>query len=142
MSAWTGIIIGGVAGGLLGFAATKFLLKSKTPDVGVIGAAAAAGALAGGALTATPATAATSPTLHMLSLAHGDTTIATKIGDVVDLLPAAGLTVTAIDAHGSDAVVIASVNPATVNAVKLGGALLAVTLSDASKVNVKVTVAA
>jgi hypothetical protein len=140
MSAWTGIIIGGIVGGGLGFVATKFLLKK--PDAGVIGAAAAAGALAGGALTATPATASTSPTLHRLSLAHGDTTLATKIGDVVDLLPAAGLAVTAINAHDSDAVVVASVNPATVNAVKLGGALLAVTLSDTSKVNVKVTVAA
>ncbi len=140
MSAWTGIIIGGIVGGGLGFVATKFLLKK--PDVGVIGAAAAAGALAGGALTATPATASTAPTLHMLSLANGDTTIATKIGDVVDLLPAAGLAVTAINTHGSDAVVVASVNPATINAVKLGGALLAVTLSNASVVNVKVTVAA
>ena len=54
MTAWTGISVGGVLGGVL-----VFILTRKKPDVGVIGAAAAAVALIGGAITAKPASAET-----------------------------------------------------------------------------------
>lgn len=56
MTAWTGIFIGGALGGVAGF------LLSKR-DLGVTGAAAAAGALIGGAITAAkPAATAQSST--------------------------------------------------------------------------------
>lgn len=59
MNAWVGLIGGGVIGGVLGYTLTKSLLKR--PDIGVTGAAMAAGALIGGAMTApTPSTQQTS----------------------------------------------------------------------------------
>jgi hypothetical protein len=66
MTAWTGILIGGALGGVGGFMLSKAVFKYG--DLGITGAAAAAGALIGGAMTAAKPTqaaqtsAATTPT--------------------------------------------------------------------------------
>jgi hypothetical protein len=138
VSAWLGISIGVFAGGIAGYAASK-LLKQK-PDVGIIGAAAAAGGLIGGALTATSAAAEdTMSTLLTVDLSKGAQTLAVKIGDVVDFTPPSGARVTAIRTNGSDVVFVASVDPATVNIVKPGGALLTLLLSTGEGIEVKLT---
>ena len=137
---WGGVLLGAASGGLAAFAAGKLLRQSPGP--GVIAAASAAGGLIGGALTAASSAADTGPTLYRVDLAQGVQTLAVKVGDVVDLLPVAGATITNIATGGSDVVSIASLNPATVNVVKKGGALLIITMSNGETTQTKLTATA
>jgi len=133
---WLGVSIGALVGGAGAFVASKALRQKADPaiiTIGVVG-----GGLIGGAFTAVPAAAATGPTLHTIDLAAGDQSISARVGDVIDLTIATS-TITAIDAHGSDVVSVASTSPATVNVVKAGGALLTVTTANGETTNVKIT---
>jgi hypothetical protein len=153
MSAWTGILIGGVAGGIAGFALTKVFLRRG--DLGVTGAAAAFGALAGGALTANPASAssggASAPTpsnlaltpaktFYTLPLDGRQTSARVTIGDVVRLQPSDGVTAS-FTTNGSDAILALGQNDGVYQAVKLGGGIVTATLSNGSVVKVKIEVA-
>lgn len=142
MSAAIGVVVGALAGGLVGhFGARVFLRKS---DLGVTGAAAAAGALFGGALLAEPAAAggsgsagATAGAFYQLSTG-ADFNAAMKIGDRLQLVAPTGLSITGVTSNGSDA--ITDVGSFTYQGAKLGGAILTVKLSDGTSHRIKIEI--
>jgi hypothetical protein len=153
MSAWTGVIVGGLVGGTAGFVLTRMFLHKA--DIGVTGAAAAFGALAGGALTAntasasnggasapTPSNLALTPakTFYALPLDGRQTSARLTIGDVVRLQPLDGVTASFMT-NGSDAILALGQNDGVYQAVKLGGGIVTATLSNGSVVKVKIEVA-
>jgi hypothetical protein len=153
MSAWTGIAIGGAAGGLAGYFVGRKLLKHDY--IGVAVAAAAFGALAGGALTASSASASstasststTNPpnlpakTNYTLSLDGTQTSALMHLGDVVALTPPPGVTAT-FTTNNSDAILALNPGDGVYQAMKLGGGIVTATLSSGVIVKVKIEVAA
>lgn len=139
MSAWIGIGVGGVLGGVIAALATKKLMRHV--DVGIVGASAAAGALIGGAIVGpSTASAAEQPTAYTLPVSNTASALV-RIGDSVTLVAPNGLTISSITDNGSDAVSASQcAGCSTYTAQKLGGAVFEVTLSDGSVNRVKIEV--
>lgn len=142
MSAWIGIGIGGVLGGVVAALATKKFLHRV--DVGIVGAAVGAGALIGGAIVGpSTASAAEQPTTYTLPVSNNASALV-HVGDTVTLVaPNDHVTITSITNNGSDAVSSSQcAGCSTYTAQKLGGAVFEVTLSDGSVNRVKIEVVA
>lgn len=144
MSAAIGVVVGALVGGLAGHFGTKSMLRHS--DLGVTGAAAAAGALFGGALLASPASAASGASataggsagnFYQLS-AGADFNASMKIGDQLQLIAPTGLSIASVTSNGSDAVT--DQGNYTYQGAKLGGAVLTVKLSDGSSHRIKIEI--